>query len=205
MIFSRKRLQVIFTIWCEVSSASRKPLKFPNFGFICLLVIAILYIWSCILCFGSSLQELEKMTVISRSRLSWKCNEGIACMCLIWSEIYCRYDRRRHKLFCSDQKQLLISWFIIYFLALYVEVDGYLCLYCSTFSASSFPSEVITYEQWVQLKPGPKSMLSGWMKSAFGGGKKEMQGSVQQTLDFILSTAPIWDRLVAICFWWILA
>ncbi|KAI4322017.1 hypothetical protein L6164_021744 [Bauhinia variegata] len=60
---------------------------------------------------------------------------------------------------------------------------------------SFFPSEVITYEQWVQLKPGPKSMLSSWVKSAFRGGKKEMQESVQQNLDFILSTAPIWDRL----------
>ncbi|XP_028800247.1 uncharacterized protein LOC114755526 isoform X2 [Neltuma alba] len=63
------------------------------------------------------------------------------------------------------------------------------------FSESSFPSEVITYEQWVQLKPASKSMLSSWMKSAFRAEKKEMQESVHQNLDFILSTAPIWDRL----------
>ncbi|KAF7825013.1 Plasma membrane isoform 1 [Senna tora] len=64
-----------------------------------------------------------------------------------------------------------------------------------TISESSFPSEIIAHEQWVQLKPGSKSKLSGWMKSAFLGGKKEMQESVNQNLDSILSTAPIWDRL----------
>ncbi|XP_054815182.1 uncharacterized protein LOC129315488 [Prosopis cineraria] len=63
------------------------------------------------------------------------------------------------------------------------------------FSETSFPSEVITYEQWVQLKPSSRSMLSGWMKSAFRSEKKEMQESGHQNLDFILSTAPIWDRL----------
>ncbi|KAE9606483.1 hypothetical protein Lalb_Chr09g0320121 [Lupinus albus] len=61
--------------------------------------------------------------------------------------------------------------------------------------ASSFPSEVITHEQWIQPKPGPKSMFSSWVKSAFRGGKKEMQESIHQNLDFVLSTAPIWDRL----------
>lgn len=63
-------------------------------------------------------------------------------------------------------------------------------------SESSFPSEVITHEQWLQLKPASKNVLSGWVKSAFRGEKKEMQESVHQNLDFILSTAPIWDRLV---------
>lgn len=101
-------------------------------------------------------------------------------------------------------KKLLFSSFIIDSLLVYAEVDSYLCLYCSTFSASKFPSEVITYEQWVQLKPGPKSMLSGWMKSAFLGGKKETQESAHQNLDFILSTAPIWDRLFTTCSWWVL-
>ncbi|KAK4284971.1 hypothetical protein QN277_001729 [Acacia crassicarpa] len=62
-------------------------------------------------------------------------------------------------------------------------------------SESSFPPEVITHEQWIQLKPASKSVLSGWMKSAFRGEKKEMQESLHQNLDFILSTAPIWDRL----------
>ena len=46
------------------------------------------------------------------------------------------------------------------------------------------------------MKPEPKSMLSGWMKGAFRGGKKEMQESIHQKLDFILSTAPMWDRFV---------
>ncbi|KAL6132370.1 hypothetical protein ACLB2K_070741 [Fragaria x ananassa] len=64
-----------------------------------------------------------------------------------------------------------------------------------TIQSSSFPSEIITYDQWVQMKPEPKSMLSGWMKGAFRGGKKEMQESIHQKLDFILSTAPMWDRL----------
>ncbi|KAL6185373.1 hypothetical protein ACLB2K_041507 [Fragaria x ananassa] len=65
----------------------------------------------------------------------------------------------------------------------------------STIQSSSFPSEIITYDQWVQMKPEPKSMLSGWMEGAFRGGKKEMQESIHQKLDFILSTAPMWDRL----------
>ncbi|XP_021282203.1 uncharacterized protein LOC110415053 isoform X1 [Herrania umbratica] len=60
---------------------------------------------------------------------------------------------------------------------------------------NAFPSEVITYDQWVQLKPEPKSMFSGWIKGAFRGGKKEMQESFHQQLNFILSTAPMWDRL----------
>ncbi|XVF56589.1 hypothetical protein PTKIN_Ptkin06aG0133200 [Pterospermum kingtungense] len=58
-----------------------------------------------------------------------------------------------------------------------------------------FPSEVITYDQWVQLKPEPKSMFSGWIKGAFRGGKKEMLESFYQQLNFILNTAPMWDRL----------
>ncbi|XWS42856.1 hypothetical protein CRYUN_Cryun16bG0050500 [Craigia yunnanensis] len=60
---------------------------------------------------------------------------------------------------------------------------------------NNFPSEVIAYDQWEQLKPEPKSMFSGWMKGAFRGGKKEMQESFRQQLNFVLSTAPIWDRL----------
>ena len=39
-------------------------------------------------------------------------------------------------------------------------------------------------------------MFSGWMKGAFRGGKKDMQESIHQNLDFILGTAPMWDRLV---------
>ncbi|KAK8628013.1 hypothetical protein V6N13_063726 [Hibiscus sabdariffa] len=59
----------------------------------------------------------------------------------------------------------------------------------------NLPSEVITYDQWVQLKPEPKSMFSGWIKSAFRSGKKEIQESFHQQLNFILSTAPTWDRM----------
>ncbi|THG01423.1 uncharacterized protein LOC114310842 [Camellia sinensis] len=58
-----------------------------------------------------------------------------------------------------------------------------------------FPSEVVTYEQWEQLKPEPKSMFSGWIKDAFRGGKKEMQEPTHKKLNFILTTAPTWDRL----------
>lgn len=66
---------------------------------------------------------------------------------------------------------------------------------CCTLQPNTFPSEVITHDQWTQLKPEPKSMFSGWIKGAFRGGKKEMQESIEQKLNFILSTAPMWDRL----------
>ncbi|CAL5344277.1 unnamed protein product [Camellia sinensis] len=56
-----------------------------------------------------------------------------------------------------------------------------------------FPSEVVTYEQWIQLKPELKGMFSNWIKGAFRGGKKEIQESIHQKLNFILSTAPTWD------------
>ncbi|TKY45605.1 hypothetical protein E2542_SST30404 [Spatholobus suberectus] len=65
----------------------------------------------------------------------------------------------------------------------------------ATIPASGFPSEVITHDQWIHLKPEPKSMLSSWVKSAFRSGKKDMQESVNQNLDFVLSSAPIWDRV----------
>lgn len=64
-----------------------------------------------------------------------------------------------------------------------------------TIDPSYFPSEVVTHEQWIQLKPEQKSIFSGWIKGAFRSTKKEMQESVQQNLGFILSTAPMWDRL----------
>ncbi|TQD80590.1 hypothetical protein C1H46_033842 [Malus baccata] len=64
-----------------------------------------------------------------------------------------------------------------------------------TTQSSNFPSEVVTYNQLMQLKPEPKNMFSGWIKGAFRGGKKEMQESIYQKLDFILSTSPMWDRL----------
>ncbi|XP_059456908.1 uncharacterized protein LOC132186822 isoform X2 [Corylus avellana] len=58
-----------------------------------------------------------------------------------------------------------------------------------------FPSEVITYDQWEQLKPEQikKSMFSGCAEGAFRG-REEMQRSIHQKFDFILSTAPMWDR-----------
>ncbi|PSS04570.1 UPF0187 protein [Actinidia chinensis var. chinensis] len=58
-----------------------------------------------------------------------------------------------------------------------------------------FPPEVVTHEQWAQLKPEPKSLFSGWIKGAFRGGKKEMQEPIHQKLNSILTTAPTWDRL----------
>lgn len=66
---------------------------------------------------------------------------------------------------------------------------------CCTLQSSPFPSEVIAHDQWTQLKPEHKSMFSGWIKGAFRGGKKETQESIEQKLNFILSTAPMWDRL----------
>ncbi|KAK9063107.1 hypothetical protein SSX86_016977 [Deinandra increscens subsp. villosa] len=60
-----------------------------------------------------------------------------------------------------------------------------------------FPPEVVTYEQWVELKPVKKS-ISGWIKGALPLGsrdKNDKQESVQQNLGFVLSTAPMWDRL----------
>ncbi|CAL9239199.1 unnamed protein product [Arabidopsis halleri] len=58
----------------------------------------------------------------------------------------------------------------------------------------AFPSEVISYEDWQQLKPASRSKLSGWVKGAFSTGK-EMQESSHQKLNFILGTAPTWDRV----------
>lgn len=49
------------------------------------------------------------------------------------------------------------------------------------------------------MKPDAKSMFSGWIKGAFNGGKKkEMQELMHQNLIFILNSAPMWDRSVAI-------
>eukprot|EP00258_Populus_trichocarpa_P022727 XP_024438746.1 uncharacterized protein LOC112323752 [Populus trichocarpa] len=64
-----------------------------------------------------------------------------------------------------------------------------------TIRSGYFPPEVITYDQWVLLKPEPKGLFSGWKKGSFSGGKKEMQESMHQKLNFTLSTAPVWDRL----------
>ncbi|XP_027909243.1 uncharacterized protein LOC114168562 [Vigna unguiculata] len=61
--------------------------------------------------------------------------------------------------------------------------------------ADGFPSEVITHDQWIQLKSESKSKLSSWVKGALRSGKKDMLESINQNLDFVLSSAPIWDRL----------
>ncbi|KAK1415077.1 hypothetical protein QVD17_30848 [Tagetes erecta] len=60
-----------------------------------------------------------------------------------------------------------------------------------------FPPEVVTYEQWALLKPEKKS-ISGWIKGALplrSSDKDEKQESIQKRLGFVLSTAPMWDRL----------
>ncbi|XP_044477807.1 uncharacterized protein LOC123205063 isoform X1 [Mangifera indica] len=59
--------------------------------------------------------------------------------------------------------------------------------------SSNFPPEVNTFGQWTLVKPEQKNMLSGWLKGAFSGGEKEMQEYINQQLNFILSTAPIWE------------
>ncbi|CAL1361809.1 unnamed protein product [Linum trigynum] len=64
-----------------------------------------------------------------------------------------------------------------------------------TIHASYFPSEVITYDQWTILKPESKSFSLSWIKGAVYGGKKENQESLTQKLNFILNSAPMWDRL----------
>ncbi|KAL0403349.1 UNVERIFIED_CONTAM: hypothetical protein Sradi_1975700 [Sesamum radiatum] len=61
--------------------------------------------------------------------------------------------------------------------------------------SDSFPPEVITYDQWTQLKPGQKNLASGWIKSVLHGGKDKMQESFCEKLNSVLSTAPISDRL----------
>ncbi|KAG6750916.1 hypothetical protein POTOM_045431 [Populus tomentosa] len=67
-----------------------------------------------------------------------------------------------------------------------------------TIHSGYFPPEVITHDQWVLLKPEPKGLFSGWIKGAFRGGKKEMQESIHQKLNFTLRTAPMWDRNIVV-------
>lgn len=57
----------------------------------------------------------------------------------------------------------------------------------------AFPSEVITYEEWKHMKPVSRNILSGWVKGALCTGK-EMHESSHRKLNFILGTAPMWDR-----------
>ncbi|KAL4574708.1 hypothetical protein LXL04_021544 [Taraxacum kok-saghyz] len=81
--------------------------------------------------------------------------------------------------------------------------DGYLSfkIVCPnpdfrTIHPDYFPPEVVTYDQWSELKPQKKN-ISGWIKDylPLRSDKKESQESFQQNLDFILSSAPMWDRL----------
>ncbi|KAK9095509.1 hypothetical protein Scep_026978 [Stephania cephalantha] len=59
----------------------------------------------------------------------------------------------------------------------------------------NFPPEVITYDEWTQLKPEPKALFSGWIKDTFTGGKKEMQEGIHKQLRSVLGSVPMWDRL----------
>lgn len=42
-------------------------------------------------------------------------------------------------------------------------------------------------------------MISSWVKNALLSGKSDMQESGNKNLEFVLSTAPIWDRLATTC------
>ncbi|KAJ0970780.1 hypothetical protein J5N97_018739 [Dioscorea zingiberensis] len=55
--------------------------------------------------------------------------------------------------------------------------------------------EIISFDDWNDLKPEFKSKFSGWIKDAFHGGKSDPQDGFYEKLHFILSTAPMWDRL----------
>ncbi|XP_068635653.1 uncharacterized protein [Aristolochia californica] len=55
--------------------------------------------------------------------------------------------------------------------------------------------EVITSDKWMELRPEPRSGFSNWIKETFRGGKSEIHDGIFQQLDFILRTAPMWDRL----------
>ncbi|KAL8151312.1 hypothetical protein V2J09_021120 [Rumex salicifolius] len=66
---------------------------------------------------------------------------------------------------------------------------------CRSLNSENFPPEVITHDQWVHMKPESRNMLSGWIKGAFKGGKKESQESVKNQLNFAIRTAPMWDKL----------
>lgn len=60
---------------------------------------------------------------------------------------------------------------------------------------ANFPPEVVTHDQWVQLKQEKRGVFSSLISGAFHSGKKEMEESIYQKLDAVLSKAPMWDRL----------
>jgi len=56
--------------------------------------------------------------------------------------------------------------------------------------------EVIPFKKWAELKSESKNGLSNWIKGAFHGGKREVQDGLQQRLNSLFSTTPMWDRYV---------
>lgn len=64
----------------------------------------------------------------------------------------------------------------------------------SSYTINLLP-EVISYDQWNDLKADTKGGLSTWIKGAFHGSKSDIQDSLVQNLHSILSTSPMWDRL----------
>ncbi|KAL8519718.1 hypothetical protein ACS0TY_010595 [Phlomoides rotata] len=61
--------------------------------------------------------------------------------------------------------------------------------------SDSFPPEVITYDQWKQLKPDQRNLCSGLIKGVLRVGKDKAHDSIIEQLNSVLSTAPISDRL----------
>jgi hypothetical protein len=62
--------------------------------------------------------------------------------------------------------------------------------------SNNLTSEVITYEQWMEMKPESHKMFSRLIKGvSFCGWKKETKEVVQRNLTIALSTAPMWDRV----------
>lgn len=61
--------------------------------------------------------------------------------------------------------------------------------------SDSFPPEVITYDQWKQLKPDQRNLFSGLIKGVLHVGKDKAHDSLNEQLNSVLSTAPISDRL----------
>lgn len=55
-------------------------------------------------------------------------------------------------------------------------------------------SEVITHDKWSDLKPEGRGGFPIWIKDAFRGGKSDSPDGIYQKLQFVLSTAPMWDR-----------
>ncbi|CAA7411026.1 unnamed protein product [Spirodela intermedia] len=67
--------------------------------------------------------------------------------------------------------------------------------YCRVSPSIYSVPEVITHDKWSDLKPEGRSGFPLWIKDAFRGGKGDSPDGIYQKLQFILSTAPMWDRL----------